>query len=156
MELIRTLAPPSVTTSDGTLRRALATLGRFTQGLLATGLVEDVRERGPFTLLAPVDEAFDTLPWRFEDLLLTQDLLDERFDLFEYHVVRGLADAGGPRASWSTLHGELVRIGRGLVLGRYGASRILRTVTSESLRVHVLEQCIFPVFPKRSGSGRPR
>lgn len=135
--------------SDETLRRALAAahLSRFTQGLLSTGLIEDIHD-GPVTLLAPMDEAFQSMPWKFEELLFDERLLEARFDLFEYLVVRGTAAAEGLRASHPTLHGEPVRLGNRLAYGRFGAARVLRTIERRGIVIHVLEQCIYPWDPK--------
>lgn len=135
--------------SEGALRRALsaAPLTRFSQGLLSTGLVEDLQD-GPFTLLAPTDEAFASMPWRFDDLLFETHLLEARFDLFEYLVVRGRVGAEGERSSYVTLNGERVRLGNRLAFGRFGAARVLRTIEAQNILVHVLEQCIYPWDPK--------
>lgn len=124
-----------------------AGLVRFSRGLAIAGLYEDIADAGTTTLLAPVDAAFDGLPWPYEQLVGSRELLEACFDLFEYLVLRGTADAAAPRATHATLHGELVRIGRRLVLGRYGASRVLSTFPVGACTVHVLEMCVFPVFP---------
>ncbi len=121
---------------------------RFSTGLLATGLVDDLREQAPHTVLAPVDAAFDGLPFSFDDLLYDERLVEARFDLFEYLVLRGTADAWAPRAAHVTLHGEPIRLGRGLVLGRFGAARVLRSFATGHVLVHVLDQCVFPVYPR--------
>ena len=130
---------------------------RFVAGLAVTGLLEDLRG-GPHTLLAPTDDAFDRLPWTFDRMLSDPDLVEARFDLFEYHVLRGTFDARGPKEERVTVHGETLRLGSGLVFGRYGAARILRTTTWHGARVHVIDQCVFPVFPRvylvASGSAR--
>lgn len=124
-----------------------AGLTRFARGLNATDLFQDIVEGGTMTLLAPVDAAFEALSLPFDELITSPDAFEARFDLFEYLVLRGPSDASGSRATHATLHGELVRLGRNLVLGRYGASRVLDTFTCGGCMVHVLEQCVFPVFP---------
>lgn len=121
---------------------------RFSTGLLATGLVDDLRAQADHTVLAPVDAAFDGLPFSFDDLLFDERLVEARFDLFEYLVVRGTVEADAPRAAHVTLQGERVRIGRGLVLGRFGAARVLRSFVTGHVLVHVLDQCVFPVYPR--------
>lgn len=121
---------------------------RFSQGLLATGLLDDLRTAGATTLLAPVDEAFDGLPFPFDALLYDPRWVEARFDVFEYLVVRGAVEAHGPRTPHVTMQGEPVRVGRGLVFGRFGAARILRSFASGPVLVHVLDQCVFPVYPR--------
>lgn len=122
-------------------------LRRFSQGLLGTGLLDDLRAAGPHTLLAPVDPAFDVLPFSYEDLLFDERLVEARFDLFEYLVLRGSVEAHGPPTLHVTLHGEPVRLGGGLVSGRFGDARILRTFASATALVHVIDRCVFPVEP---------
>ena len=123
-------------------------LARFSQGLLCTGLLDDLRASEPFTLLAPVDDAFEGMPFSYDALLFDERLVEARFDLFEYLVVRGTADAEGPRTAHATLHGEPVRLGRGLAFGRFGAARVLRSFVSGPALVHVLDQVLFPVYPR--------
>lgn len=141
---------PSSSSTTASLRGLLtaAKLGRFVQGLFAVGLVEDLHAGGPFTLLAPADDAYDALPWKFDEFLLNPDIVEARFDILEYHVIRGVARADGPRQPYTTLHGESVRLGRQLALGKFGASRILRSIESGDFVVHVLEHCLFPTFPR--------
>lgn len=124
-------------------------LRRFSHGLLGTGLLDDLRATGPYTLLAPVDAAFDDLPFSYEDLLFDEQLVEARFDLFEYLVLRGAVDAHGPRQLHVTLQGEPVRLGGGVVSGGFGAARILRSFSSEAGPVHVIDRCVFPVDPGR-------
>lgn len=154
MNHIEPLTEPA---SDGTLRKALsvARVARFTRGLLSTGLIEDIHDSA-VTLLAPSDDAFQTMPWRFEELLFDEQLLEARFDLFEYLVVRGRVGVEGVRASYRTFNREHVRLGNRLVYGRFGAARVLRTVERGSLVIHVLEQCVYPWDPKLFRVKRPR
>lgn len=130
-----------------TLEEALraADLGRFARGLAIADLYADIGE-DPATILAPVDAAFDALPWPFEELLSSEELFEPCIDLFEYCVLRGpfVRD----KVTQMTLHGELVRFGRDLVLGRYGAARVLSTFTVGASTVHVLEHCVLPTHPE--------
>lgn len=148
MQLTSTLDPPPA--DSGSLRTALsiAPLARFSRGLLATGLIEDVQDGGPFTLLAPTNEAFEGMPWSFYDLLFDDRLLEPRFDLFEYLVVPGRVGVEGVRTPHPTLQGRSVRLGKQLAFGCFGAARILQSLETELIVVHVLEQCIFPWDPK--------
>jgi uncharacterized surface protein with fasciclin (FAS1) repeats len=134
----------------GALRALMARepVGRYVQGLLATGLLDDLRTSGPHTLLAPVDEAFDRLPFAYDSLLFDDHLIEAKFDIFEYLVLRGAIRASGPRVAHASLQGERVRVGRSLVFGRFGAARVLRSFVSGGVALHVIDQCIFPIFPR--------
>jgi|688.fasta_scaffold1110474_1 uncharacterized surface protein with fasciclin (FAS1) repeats len=137
----------SLSFRSSTLEEALrdADLGRFARGLVVAELHADIAA-GPTTILAPIDSAFDALPWPFEEFVSSEELIEPCIDLFEYHVLRG--PVVRDKMTQVTLHGELVRFGRDLVLGRYGAARVLSTFTVGSCTVHVLEQCVFPVPPE--------
>lgn len=151
MELIPYRSPASLPFTLPALWGTLHAQGlrRFSRGLLATGLFEDLRSGDPFTLFAPLDPAFDSLPFPFDDLLLGPALVEARHDIFEYLTVRGHVafPVASSRGAYPTLQGELVRLAPGLALGRFGASRILHTFQTGPLVVHVLEQCLFPLFP---------
>ena len=117
----------------------------FTQGLIRTRLHEDLAGGAPHTLLAPLDNARCPLPCSTEQLLYDEQLHDTRFDLFEYLVVPGHADAEAPRRSWDTLHGTPVQIGGGFVFGAAGAARIVRTVKEGHLVLHLLDAWVLPL-----------
>ena len=119
-------------------------LSRCLAGFLATDLVTDLAENGPFTLIAPFDAAFDALPWRFEDLLAGDALIEERFELFEYCVIPGVVLADGPLQSWPTLNGERIRLGQRTVIGVAGAARIVASVRWRGALVHAIDSCVLP------------
>lgn len=79
------------------LPSTLASTTRFrtwTTILVATQLVDDLRENGPFAIFAPTDEAFDALPpGSLEDLLHVTSL-ERLIDLGERHIVRGRSRSG--------------------------------------------------------------
>ncbi|MEZ4307271.1 MAG: hypothetical protein R3F14_04410 [Polyangiaceae bacterium] len=118
-------------------------IDRTFHGLAAVGLLDDLRA-GFHTIIAPVNSAFDALPWAFEDLLYDPALVEPRFDLFEYLVVRGDL----PHGERETLEGSPVRIDRGIVHGRHGSASILRSYTDGARRVHVVSACILPASPQ--------
>lgn len=118
-------------------------MDRVFEGLREVGLLEDM-DGMPHTLLAPVDRAFDRLPWAFDRLLADPSLVEARFDLFEYCVVpERVASDADPRPVL-TLEGTPVFVGRTHVLGRHGGARILTTVESSNLVIHVLDACVLP------------
>ena len=73
-----------VVTNDGDLS-TLAT------ALEAAGLVETLQDAGPFTVLAPTDEAFAALPAGELDRLLTNP--DELRQILSYHVAEERLDS---------------------------------------------------------------
>jgi hypothetical protein len=121
----------------------MAHLQRFYAGLAKTGLSEDLA-KGEHTLLAPLDAAFDRAPWSFDSLLSSPQLLEERYDLFEYLVIRGIHGAASPRIQVATLEGRSVLLGEGRVFGHGGSARIIESFIWRSSLVHVISECIYP------------
>ncbi len=59
----------------------------------AAGLVETLKGDGPFTVLAPTDEAFDKLPAGTVETLLKPENKDKLVALLTYHVIPAKAMA---------------------------------------------------------------
>ena len=81
----------------------------------AAGLVKTLEGKGPFTVFAPTNEAFDKLPAGTVDTLLKPENREKLAGILTYHVVAGkltaakLADeikAGGGSAELKTVNGE--------------------------------------------------
>ncbi len=62
---------------------------KFLAALKAAGLVETLRRRGPFTVFAPSDEAFEKLPRGAFDGLLKPKNKDDLVHILKYHAVDG-------------------------------------------------------------------
>ena len=81
----------------------------------AAGLVETLAGKGPFTVFAPVNSAFDKLPAGTVETLLKPENKDMLTQILTYHVVPGKMDAkkimsaikkGGGTASFKTVSGN--------------------------------------------------
>ena len=59
----------------------------------AAGLVETLQSKGPFTVFAPKNEAFEKLPAGTVDSLLKPENKDTLKKVLTYHVVSGRLDA---------------------------------------------------------------
>jgi len=59
----------------------------------AAGLVETLKGKGPFTVLAPTDEAFAKLPEGTVESLLKPENKDKLIAILTYHVIPGAAMA---------------------------------------------------------------
>ena len=81
----------------------------------AAGLVPTLESRGPFTVFAPTNEAFDKLPAGTVETLLKPENKDKLTGILTYHVVPGrlttrdlrekIKDGGG-KAELKTVEGE--------------------------------------------------
>lgn len=58
----------------------------------AAGLVETLKGKGPFTVFAPVNDAFENLPAGTVDKLLLPENKDKLTKVLTYHVVAGTYD----------------------------------------------------------------
>lgn len=58
----------------------------------AAGLVETLQGKGPFTVFAPVNDAFENLPEGTVDMLLKPENKDMLVKVLTYHVVAGKMD----------------------------------------------------------------
>lgn len=57
--------------------------------LKATGLLDQLKEGGPFTIFAPTDEAFAALPEGMLEMLLQPENIEQLRNLLKYHVIPG-------------------------------------------------------------------
>lgn len=55
----------------------------------AAGLVDTLKSKGPFTILAPTDDAFEKLPKGTVESLLKKENLDKLKKILTYHVIPG-------------------------------------------------------------------
>ncbi len=80
----------------------------------AAGLVETLQGKGPFTVFAPVNSAFEKLPKGTVETLLKPENKEKLASVLTYHVVAGKHSAaeimkaikeGGGKATWTTVQG---------------------------------------------------
>ena len=81
----------------------------------AAGLVDTLQGKGPFTVFAPVNDAFAKLPDGTVDTLLKPENKDQLTKVLTYHVVPGrltakdlmaAAKKNGGKATYKTVEGE--------------------------------------------------
>jgi uncharacterized surface protein with fasciclin (FAS1) repeats len=87
----------------------------------AAGLVETLKGKGPFTVFAPTNAAFDNLPKGTVETLLKPENKGTLAGILTYHVVAGNVDA-------ATLTG-LIKKGKG--------TAVVKTVNGQELKASV-------------------
>lgn len=113
----------------------------------AAGLAETLAKDGPFTLLAPTDEAFAKLPKGTLEMLLKPENKDKLATILKAHVIQGraFADQVGMLKSMHALSGAELAIhpdGDGL---RIAGARVLRAdLQAKNGVVHVIDTVIVP------------
>lgn len=74
----------------------------------AAGLVETLKGKGPFTVFAPVNEAFGKLPAGTVEFLLKKENKETLAKILTYHVVAGNLDATAVVAAIKAGNGKAV------------------------------------------------
>lgn len=125
----------------------------------AAGLVETLSSKGPFTVFAPVNSAFDKLPAGTVETLLKPENKATLTKILTYHVVAGNFDAkavmkaikkGNGKAEFTTVAGgklsAMIEDGKVVLMDEKGGKS---TVTIADVRqsngvIHVIDTIVMP------------
>jgi len=125
----------------------------------AAGLVDTLKSKGPFTVFAPVNSAFDALPAGTVDTLLRAENKPMLTKVLTYHVVMGKMDSksimkaikkGNGKAMFKTVAGGMLTAsmnGNTLVLTdeKGGMSRVtIADVRQSNGVIHVVDTVLMP------------
>ncbi len=125
----------------------------------AAGLVDTLKGKGPFTVFAPTNEAFDALPAGTVDTLLKPENKDMLAKILKYHVIAGNYDSkaimkaikkGNGKAMFKTVEGGMLTAsmnGNTLVLTdeKGGMSRVtIADVKQSNGVIHVVDTVLMP------------
>ena len=126
----------------------------------AAGLVETLKGKGPFTVFAPTNAAFDRLPAGTVSTLLEPENKEQLGQVLTYHVVAGRYDAaaltkaitkGKGRATLQTVNGEeltLMLNGERNIVVRDRTGGIADISTYDVLQsngvIHVVDKVLLP------------
>jgi uncharacterized surface protein with fasciclin (FAS1) repeats len=125
----------------------------------AAGLVETLQGKGPFTVFAPTNEAFDKLPPGTVDTLLKPENKATLVKILTYHVVSGnhtaadlmkMVKAGGGKAMLKTVEGDALTVSQnGMKLYITGEKSGVAEVTIPNVKqsngvIHVISAVVVP------------
>lgn len=125
----------------------------------AAGLVDTLKGKGPFTVFAPTNAAFDKLPAGTVDMLLMPENKAMLTKVLTYHVVAGNMDSkkiakaikkGNGKAMFKTVQGEMLTAsmnGNMLVLtdSKGGMSTVtIADVKQSNGVIHVVDTVLMP------------
>ena len=126
----------------------------------AAGLVETLQGKGPFTVFAPTNAAFDKLPAGTVETLVRPENKDTLTKILTYHVVAGRYDAkrlmqlikkGGGQASLKTVSGGTLTArmngmnGISLTDEKGGTSNVtIADVYQSNGVIHVIDTVVMP------------
>ena len=136
---------------DGTVVDVAAKNGSFNTlvaAIKAAGLVETLSGKGPFTILAPTDEAFAKLPAGTLEMLLKPENKQQLVDILSYHVVPGVAAYSDSVAKMSEVPTVLgspvaVKVVDGKVMLN-GANVVAADVEASNGVIHVIDAVLLP------------
>ncbi|MEL7499575.1 MAG: fasciclin domain-containing protein [Planctomycetota bacterium] len=136
---------PATATAAGNFNTLLAAVG-------AAGLGEVLSGPGPFTVLAPTDEAFAALPAGTVETLLKPENKQKLIDILKYHVIAGRVydtDAVNARQANSLL-GRSLNIdvtADGLKIN--DATVIAKNIETTNGVIHAIDQVLLPTSMTR-------
>ena len=125
----------------------------------AAGLVDTLKSKGPFTVFAPTNAAFDKLPAGTVGTLVKTENKDMLTKILTYHVVSGNFDAkaimkaikkGRGKAAFTTVSGDTLTAsmsGKNLVLTdeKGGTSMVtIADVRQSNGVIHVIDTVVLP------------
>jgi len=136
---------------DGTVVDVAVKNGSFNTlvaAIKAAGLVETLSGKGPFTILAPTDEAFAKLPPGTLEMLLKPENKKQLVDILTYHVVPGVAaysDSVAKMTEVPTVLGSpvAVKVVDGKVMLN-GATVVAADVEASNGVIHVIDAVLLP------------
>ena len=125
----------------------------------APGLVDTLQGKGPFTVFAPVNDAFAKLPDGTVDTLLKPENKDQLTKVLTYHVVPGrltakdlmaAAKKNGGKATYKTVEGEELtfQVNGGEIWvwdAKGGSAKItIKNVMQSNGVIHVIDTVLLP------------
>ena len=125
---------------------SVGNFSRLTAALGAAGLLEALRNEGPFTVFAPTDYAFAKIPPQTLSELLQPENKEELTAILTYHVVPGRVTAQEMvnLNSATTLQGQTVNISKQDEVKINDATVIAWNVEATNGMIHVIDTVLMP------------
>ncbi|NBB73054.1 MAG: fasciclin domain-containing protein [Bacteroidetes bacterium] len=115
--------------------------------LKAADLVETLQGKGPFTVFAPTDDAFDKLPKETLNALLKPEGKGKLRNILQNHVVEGRMSAGDVTGEQSikTLQGSSLSVRSKGDIVRIGDATVTKTdIKAENGVIHAIDAVMLP------------
>ena len=130
-----------VASKNGSFKTLVAAVG-------AGGLAETLSGKGPFTVLAPTDEAFAKLPKGTVEMLLLPENKDKLVAILSYHVVPGVAaysDAVVGMKQLPTVEGSTIPVTVDGSTVKLGDAKVIAVdVEASNGVIHVIDTVLIP------------
>ncbi len=119
--------------------------GTLVAAVQAADLVDTLSSPGPFTVLAPTDDAFAALPDGLVDCLLLEENVDALSAILTYHVISGAVTSGDlADGDVPTVQGENVTVDLTDGVMFNNATVIQADVTASNGVVHAIDAVLVP------------
>jgi len=125
----------------------------FVKGLIMTGLSEQLKQTGPFTVMAPSNLAFTTLPeWKLIELMkpLNKENLAE---IMKYHIIEGkmMSDEIAKLGALITTQNQRLRIeATNFGFKVNGADLRSRNIEVSNGVIHGINAVLFPAIATKA------
>ncbi len=113
----------------------------------AAGLVDTLKSKGPFTILAPTDEAFQKLPEGTVESLLKAENKDKLKQILTYHVISGDVRSGDvvKLTEATSAMGEKIKIAvKGDTVSFNNAKLLKADIGCSNGVIHVIDSVLIP------------
>ena len=113
----------------------------------AAGLVETLSGKGPFTVLAPTNAAFEALPKGTVETLLKPENKDKLVGILTYHVVGSKAMAADvvKLSEAKTVQGQSVKIQASAAGVKINNAKVVKTdIVCKNGVIHVIDAVLLP------------
>lgn len=124
--------------------------GQFTTlvaAIKAAGLADTLKGKGPFTVFAPTDAAFDKLPAGTVETLLKPESKDKLVKILTYHVVPGKvmsSDLAGKKTQVKTVEGSTVTVDATDGVMVNGANVVKADIPASNGVIHAIDAVLMP------------
>ena len=127
-------------------------LRRLIEAIKAAGLIETLKGKGPFTVFAPTNSAFERLPKTVWDDLLKPENKEKLASLLKYHVVSGkvmAADVNNLKNgdTVKTVQGGTITVEKTSKLRLNNATLLRTDIVASNGVIHVIDIVLTPPPP---------
>jgi len=143
------LLPTSATQNIVDIGQSNEDFSTLVAAAIAADLVETLSGEGPFTLFAPTNDAFASLPEGTVESLLLPENQDQLIDILTYHVIPGIVHSSTlSSGAVEALNGAFVDIstdGYGVMVN--DANVIVADILASNGIIHVIDAVLLPTPP---------
>lgn len=143
-------ALPAKAANDKDIVDTAASAGQFNTLVTAVkeaGLVETLKGKGPYTVFAPTDAAFDKLPPGTVESLLKPENKEKLTQILTYHVIPGKvmsSDIAGKKLDVETVEGSTLSIDATNGVMVNDAKVVKPDVTASNGVIHAIDAVLMP------------